>query len=64
MFSDDIATVTDTSVVSYGSPKMAISSRTAADLEMTGKTIIRQLVDAHNKMHFCVKYETMTDPSG
>jgi hypothetical protein len=62
VFSDDIATAPNNSVVTDGSPKMAISSLTAVEVEMTGKTIIRQLEDANNKMHFCVKYETTTDP--
>jgi hypothetical protein len=63
-FSDDIETALSASAVTDGSPMMAIFSLTAADVETIGKTIIRQLEDANNKMLFLVKYKTTTDPSG
>jgi hypothetical protein len=60
-FKDDTATLPTVSVTEK-SPTSRLSSITSADMD--GKLIIRQLEDVNQQLHFLVKYELTTDPSG
>ena len=53
-----------TVVTTEGSPRTSISSLSVHDVESGGKSIVRQLGDVNLKLHFLVKYDTTTDPSG
>jgi hypothetical protein len=60
-FKDDNETLPTISVTEK-SPTSRLSSITSAEME--GKLITRQLEDANKQLHFLVKYELTTDPSG
>jgi hypothetical protein len=49
-------------LITEKSPASKLSSSTSADID--GKLIIRQLEVANQQLHFLVKYELTTDPSG
>jgi hypothetical protein len=66
LFSNDSEAVPQgtTVVTMEGSPRTSISSLSAKEVESEGKSIVRQLEDVNSKLHFLLKYDTTTDPSG
>jgi hypothetical protein len=66
LFSNDSKAVPQgtTVVTMEGSLRTSISSLSAQEVESEGKSIVRQLEDVNSKLHFLVKYDTTTDPSG
>jgi hypothetical protein len=65
VFLNDSLLSQGTTVITHkSSPRTSISSLTTLDVESGGKTIARQLEDVNSKLHFLVKYDTTTDPSG
>jgi hypothetical protein len=60
-FKDDNTTLPTISETEK-SPTLRLTSITSADMD--GELIIRQLEDVNQQLHFLVKYELTTDPSG